>query len=37
MTWRPIPAIDYALGVVAGLLLGAAVASAAIWAAIVTT
>jgi len=36
MRWRPIPLIDYLVGVTAGLALGAAVASLAIWAAIVT-
>ncbi|MDB5419477.1 MAG: hypothetical protein JWP50_2896 [Phenylobacterium sp.] len=36
MTWRPIPALDYLLGVLGGLALGAAVAGAAIWAAILT-
>lgn len=34
MRWRPIPPIDYLLGVLGGLALGAAIASAAIGAAI---
>jgi len=35
MRWRPIPPTDYLMGVLGGLALGAAVASVAIWAAIV--
>ena len=34
MGWRPIPTIDYLLGVLGGLALGASIATAAIWAAI---
>jgi hypothetical protein len=35
MRWRPIPPIHYLTGVLGGLALGAAIASVAIWAAIV--
>lgn len=31
MGWRPIPIIDYVVGVLGGLALGAAIATAAIW------
>jgi hypothetical protein len=36
MPWRPIPPLHYLLGVLGGLALGAAIASVAIWAAILT-
>jgi len=36
MDWRPIPPVHYLLGVLGGLALGAAIASAAIFAAILT-
>lgn len=36
MDWRPIPPLHYLMGVLSGLALGAAVASLAIWAAILT-
>jgi hypothetical protein len=36
MPWRPIPPLHYLAGVLGGLALGAAIASAAIWAAILT-
>jgi hypothetical protein len=36
MPWQPIPPLDYLLGVLGGLALGAAIASAAIAAAILT-
>jgi hypothetical protein len=36
MTWRPIPPLDYLLGVLGGLALGAAIAGAAVWAAILS-
>jgi hypothetical protein len=36
MLWRPIPPLHYVLGVLGGLALGAAIASAAILAAVLT-
>jgi len=36
MSWRPIPPLDYLVGVLGGLALGAAIAGAAICAAILS-